>query len=135
MNRAAEAAMPEARTLFINTVKAISVEDALKVVRGGATSVTDFFAAKTRAPLGIKFLPVVTAATAKVGLVEKYNEFAGKAAEFGLVRKEDANIQQYVTGKSLDGLYVMIGEQERQFRQNPMASGSAIVEKVFGALR
>ena len=135
MNRAAEQAVPMARDLLVGAVRAMSVTDAKGILAGGETSVTQFFAGKTRAPLGIKFLPVVTAATAKVGLVEKYNEFAGKAAEFGLVRKEDANIQQYVTGKSLDGLYVMIGEQERQFRQNPMASGSAIVEKVFGALR
>ena len=135
MNRAAEQAVPMARDLLVGAVRAMSVTDAKGILTGGETSVTQFFADKTRAPLGIKFLPVVTAATAKVGLVEKYNEFAGKAAEFGLVRKEDANIQQYVTGKSLDGLYVMIGEQERQFRQNPMASGSAIVEKVFGALR
>jgi len=135
MNRAAEQAVPMAKDLLVGAVRAMSVTDAKGILTGGETSVTQFFADKTRAPLGIKFLPVVTAATAKVGLVEKYNEFAGKAADFGLVKKEDANIQQYVTGKSLNGLFLMIGEQERQFRQNPMSSGSAIVEKVFGALR
>ena len=66
---------------------------------------------------------------------DKYNEFAGKAAGFGLVKKEDANIQQYVTGKSLDGLYLMIGEEERKIRQDPVGTGSAILQKVFGALK
>ena len=83
----------------------------------------------------MKFLPVVNQATEKVGLANKYNEFAGKAANFGLVRKEDANIQQYVTGKTLDGLYLVIGEEERKIRQDPVGSGSAILQKVFGALK
>lgn len=135
MNRAAEQAVPMAKDLLVNAVHSMSVTDAKGILTGGPTSVTQFFEDKTRAPLGVKFLPVVTAATVKVGLAEKYNEIAGKAAGFGLVKKEDANIQQYVTGKSLDGLFLMIGEQERQFRENPMASGSAIVSKVFGALR
>ena len=83
----------------------------------------------------MKFLPVVTKATEKVGLANKYNEFAGKAAGFGLVKKEDANIQQYVTGKSLDGLYLVIGEEEKKIRQDPVGSGSAILKKVFGAMK
>ncbi len=135
MNRAAEQAVPMAKDLLVNAVRSMSVTDAKDILTGGDTSVTQFFAGKTRAPLGVKFLPVVTAATVKVGLAEKYNQVAGQIAGFGLMKKEDANIQQYVTGKSLDGLYLTIGEQERQFRQNPMASGSVIVEKVFGALR
>jgi len=135
MNRAAEQAVPMAKDLLVNAVHSMSVTDAKGILTGGETSVTQFFAQKTRAPLGVKFLPVVTAATVKVGLAEKYNQIAGKAAGIGLLKKEDANIQQYVTGKSLDSLFLMIGEQERQFRENPMASGSAIVQKVFGALR
>jgi len=135
MNRAAEQAVPMAKDLLVNAVHSMSVTDAKGILTGGETSVTQFFAQKTRAPLGVKFLPVVTAATVKVGLAEKYNQIAGKIAGMGLLKKEDANIQQYVTGKSLDGLFLMIGEQERQFRENPMASGSAIVQKVFGALR
>jgi hypothetical protein len=76
-----------------------------------------------------------TKATEKVGLANQYNEFAGKAAGFGLVKKEDANIQQYVTGKTLDGLYLIIGEEEKKIRQDPVGTGSAILKKVFGALK
>jgi hypothetical protein len=135
MNRAAEAAVPEAKPLLINAVKSMSVEDARKVITGGDDSVTQFFAGKTREPLAVKFLPIVTRATEKVSLAAKYNAVAGKAMGLGLVKKEEANVQQYVTGKALDGLFLMIGEEERKIRQNPAAAGSAILKKVFGALK
>ena len=135
MNRAAEAAVPMAKDLLVGAVKAMTVTDAKKILSGGDTSVTGFFADKTREPLGIKFLPVVTQATEKVGLAAKYNRVAAKAAGMGLVKKEDANIQQYVTGKSLDGLYFMIGEEEKKIRQDPIGTGSAVLKKVFGALK
>ncbi len=135
MNRAAEAAVPQSRELLLKAVQNMSVTDAKGILSGGNTAVTDFFASKTRSDLGAKFLPVVTQATAKVGLVDKYNAVAGKAADLGLVKKEDANIQQYVTGKTLDGLFFMISEEEKKIRQNPVAYGSAILSKVFGALQ
>ncbi|MGE4053080.1 MAG: DUF4197 domain-containing protein, partial [Piscinibacter sp.] len=135
MNRAAEAAVPEAKPLLINAVKSMSVEDARKVITGGDNSVTQFFAGKTREPLAGKFLPIVTRATEKVSLAAKYNAVAGKAMGLGLVKKEEANVQQYVTGKALDGLFLMIGEEERKIRQNPAAAGSAILKKVFGSLK
>jgi hypothetical protein len=135
MNRAAETAVPMAKNLLVSTVKGMSVTDAKNILSGGDTSVTKFFAEKTRAPLNTQFLPVVNTATEKVGLAQKYNDFAGKAAGFGLVKKEDANIQQYVTGKSLDGLYLIIGEQERKIRQDPVGTGSAILTKVFGIFK
>jgi len=83
----------------------------------------------------MKFLPVVTRAIEKVGIANKHNEFAGKVASFGLVKKKDANIQTYVTGKSLDGLYLIIDEEERKIRQNPVGTGSAILKKVFGSMK
>ncbi|MDQ3059285.1 MAG: DUF4197 domain-containing protein [Pseudomonadota bacterium] len=135
INRAAEAAVPMGKDLLVGAVKSMSVTDAKNILTGGDTSVTRFFADKTRAPLGVRFLPVVTRATEKVGLARKYNEFAGKAAGFGLVNKENANIEHYVTGKSLDGLYLIIGEEEKKIRQDPVGSGSAILQKVFGALK
>ena len=135
MNRAAEAAVPEAKELLVNAVKAMSVDDARKIVTGGDNSVTQFFASKTRTSLAAKFLPIVTQATEKVALADKYNALAGKAPSTGLVKKEDANIQQYVTGKALDGLYLMIGEEERKIRKDPIGTGSAILQKVFGALK
>jgi hypothetical protein len=135
MNRAAEAAVPQGKTLLVNAVKAMSVEDARQIITGGDNSVTRFFAAKTREPLGVTFLPIVTKATEKVKLADKYNSVAGKAAGLGLLSKDDANIQQYVTGKTLDGLYLMIGEEERKIRQDPVGTGSAILKKVFGSLK
>ena len=132
MNRAAEAAVPQARNLLVSTAKSISVEDAVQIVRGGGTSVTDFFARKTRVPLFEQFLPIVTKSTEKVALADKFNAVGGKAAKLGLLKGEDANIQRYVTGKSLDGLYLMIGEEEQKIRRDPVGTGSAILKKVFG---
>lgn len=135
INRAAEAAVPMGKDLLVSAVQKMTVTDAKNILSGGNNSVTQFFAEKTRVPLGERFLPVVNEATEKVGLTQQYNSFASKAAGFGLLRQEDANLAQYVTGKTLDGLYVMIGEEEQKIRQNPAAAGSAIVKKVFGALR
>ncbi|MEO8543964.1 MAG: DUF4197 domain-containing protein [Burkholderiaceae bacterium] len=135
MNRAAEAAVPMAKDLLVNAVKSMSVTDAKQILTGGDTSVTRFFADKTREPLSAQFLPVVTKATEKVSLASKYNRVASKAAGIGLVSKKDANIEQYVTGKTLDGLYLVIGEEERKIRQDPVGTGSAILKKVFGAFK
>ncbi len=134
MNRAAEAAVPQSRQLLSDAVARMSVNDAKKILTGGDTSVTRFFADKTRKPLGVSFLPIVTEQTEKVALAEKYNAVAGKAAGFGLVRKEDANVQEYVTGKALDGLYLMIGEEEKKIRRDPVGTGSDLLKKVFGSL-
>ncbi|MEY4737657.1 MAG: hypothetical protein RL302_1976 [Pseudomonadota bacterium] len=135
MNRGAESAVPMAKDLLVKAVQTMSVTDAKGILSGGDTAVTDFFASKTRPALATKFLPAVTKATEKVGLADKYNQVAGKAADLGLVKKEDANIQQYVTGKALDGLFIMISEEEKKIRQNPVGYGSAILTKVFGALK
>ena len=135
MNRAAEAAVPQARTLLLNAIKNMSVEDGRQILTGGDNAVTKFFADKTRASLSVTLLPIVTRATEKVSLAARYNALGGKAAGLGLVGKDDANLQQYVTGKTLDGLYLMIGEEERKIRQDPVGSGSAILAKVFGAVK
>jgi hypothetical protein len=132
MNRAAEAAVPQAKAMLVNAVKSMSVEDAVKIVKGGETSVTQFFSAKTREPLGVQFLPIVARATEKVALAQKYDAIAGKAAGLGLMKKEEANLNGYVTGKALDGLYFMIGEEEKKIRKDPVRTGSAILKKVFG---
>lgn len=132
MNRAAEAAVPEARTLLVRAVKDMSVDDALKIVRGGETSVTDYFSGKTREPLGAAFLPIVTRETEKVSLAQRYNAVAAKAQGLGLVDKDEANVEKYVTGKALDGLYLMIGEEEKKIRSDPLKTGSDILKKVFG---
>jgi hypothetical protein len=135
MNRGAEQAVPFAKDLLVSAVKGMNVTDAKNILKGGDTSVTTFFAEKTRQPLGGKFLPIVTKATEKVQLADKYNAVAGKASGMGLVKKEDANIQQYVTGKALDGLYLMIGEEEKKIRKDPVGTGSDILKKVFGVFK
>lgn len=135
MNRAAEQAVPLGKELLVGAVKAMSVTDAKNILAGGDDSVTRFFADKTRVPLGEKFLPVVTRTTEKVGLARSYNRVAERASGFGLVKKEDANIERYVTGKSLDGLYTVIGDEERKIRQDPVGTGSAILKKVFGSMK
>lgn len=135
MNRGAEKAVPFAKDLLVSSVKSMSVVDAKNILTGGDTSVTKFFADKTRAPLVTKFLPTVTRETEKVQLAQRYNDVAGKASGLGLLKKEDANIQHYVTGKALDGLYFVIGEEEKKIRKDPVGTGSDILKKVFGVLK
>jgi len=132
MNRAAEAAVPEAKALLISAAKSMSVDDARRIVSGGDDSVTKFFAAKTRKPLAEKFLPIVTRQTEKVDLAARYDALAAKAAGMGLVKGDEATVERYVTGKALDGLYLMIGEEEKKIRRDPIGTGSAILAKVFG---
>ena len=133
MNRGAEAAVPQARELFVNTVKAMSVEDALKLVRSDSpTAVTDFFAGKMRVPLGEKFLPVVTQATERLQLARRYNAVAARAAGVGLVKGDEASVQRYFTGRALDGLFLVMGDEEKKIRADPLRTGSAILRKVFG---
>lgn len=135
MNRAAETAVPMSKTLLVNAVRNMSVTDAKKILAGGDTSVTQFFAEKTRTPLNSTFLPVVNKATAKVGLAQKYDAVAGKAASLGIIKQQDAKVETYVTGKTLDGLYFVIGEEEKKIRKDPVSTGSDILKKVFGALK
>jgi hypothetical protein len=134
MNRAAEAAVPEARALLISAVKDMSVQDAKGILTGGDTSATEYFRGKTSKPLAAKFLPIVQRATARVGLVEKYNEFAGKASRLGLVDESQTNLENYVTQKAMDGLFLMIADEEKEIRAHPVEQGSKLLRKVFGAI-
>ncbi|MBD5801367.1 hypothetical protein AZOA_07810 [Azoarcus sp. Aa7] len=134
MNRAAEAAVPEAKTLLVDAVKQMSVEDARNILTGGDDSATRYFKSKTQARLGEKFLPIVKQSTDRLALAGQYNKLAGQAASFGLVKGEDAQIEGYVTRKALDGLYVMIAEEEKAIRRNPMQAAGSLAQKVFGML-
>lgn len=135
MNRAAEAAVPEAKTLLVGAVKKLSVEDAKGILTGGDTAGTEYFRRTTENQLRARFLPIVSRATARVKLAEKYNEYADRGARFGLVSKEDANLDAYVTQKALDGLFLVMADEEKKIRQDPVGSASSIIRKVFGALR
>lgn len=135
MNQAAEQAVPQAKELMISAVKGMSLKDAKGILTGGDDSVTRFFREKTAGPLAAKFLPIVKRSTDRLGLAQKYNQLVGQVAKLGLITGDTANIETYVTNKTLDGLYLMIGEEEHAIRQNPAAAGSAIVSRVFGALQ
>jgi len=135
MNRAAEAAVPQAKALLVKTIKGMSVTDAKNILTGGDTAATEYFRSKTAQPLAAKFLPIVQKQTSRLKLAQKYDQFAGKASRFGLVDKNQANIEQYVTRKTLDGLYLMMAEEEKAIRADPVGQGSKLLSKVFGALR
>jgi hypothetical protein len=135
MNHAAEAAVPLARDLLVSSVKSMNVQDAKNILSGGETSVTQFFSEKTRKPLGEKFLPIVKKTTQQAQLADKYNRVAGQAAGMGLLKGDAVSLETYVTGKTLDGLYFMIAEEEKKIRQDPVGTGSALLQKVFGALK
>ena len=134
MNRAAEAAVPEAKALLVNAVKQMSVQDAKGILAGGDDAATQYFKRTTSGPLAEKFRPIVRKAMEKVKLAEKYDQFAGKAAKFGLIKETDAHLDNYVTQKALDGLYLMIAEEEKAIRKDPVSAAGSLARKVFGAI-
>jgi hypothetical protein len=134
INRAAEMAVAEAKPLLLGAVKGMSVRDAKAILTGGDDAATQYFRRATAEPLAARFLPIVRQMTAKVEVAQQYNHLAGHAAQWGLVRKEDADIDEYVTRKALDGLFLVIAEQERAIRQDPIGAATKTARKVFGAL-
>jgi hypothetical protein len=134
MNRAAEAAVPEARALLVDAVKKMSIADAKGILAGPQDAATQYFKRTTSSALTERFLPIVQKATSKVQLTDVYNNFAGKAATFGLLNPEDANLDHYITQRALDGLFIMIAEEEKSIRENPMGAAVNIVKRVFGAI-
>jgi Protein of unknown function (DUF4197) len=127
INRAAEQAVPQAKTLLVDAVRAMTIQDAIGIVRGGDNSATQFFKSKTEQPLFGRFLPIVTQVTGQVGLAQRYNEFIRLVPVKGAEK-----VENYVTQKSLDGLFTMVSEEERAIRKDPIGTGSEILRKVFG---
>ncbi len=134
MNRAAEAAVPEAKTLLVDSIKQMTLADAKAILTGPQDAATQYFKKTTSAQMAEKFLPIVQKATANVQLADSYNKYAEMGAKFGAVKKEDANINQYVTNKALDGVYYMIAKEEAAIRQNPLGQASSLLKKVFGSI-
>ena len=134
MNHAAEQAVPEAKPLLIAAIKNMSWQDAKGILTGGETAATDYFRRTTSDQLTAKFLPIVTKATSNVGLAEKYNNIAGQGARLGLVDAKQAKIENYVTQKTLDGLFIMIAEQEKAIRKDPLGTATGMARQVFGML-
>ena len=134
MNRAAEAAVPEAKTLLINSIKQMSVADAKSILTGGDDAATQYFRKTTSGPMAEKLLPIVRKAMEDVQLAQQYNKFAETGTKYGLVKKEQANLEQYVTQKTLDGIYLMTAAEEKVIRKDPMGQTSSLLKKVFGSL-
>ena len=133
MNKAAEQAVPKAKVLLVDAVKKMSVEDAKRILSGGDDSATQYFKEKTSAQLAESFLPTVKATTDKLALAEQYNKVAGKAGSLGL-GGDELKIENYVTRKALDGLFLMIAEEERAIRKNPLGAAGGLARKASGAL-
>lgn len=135
MNRAAEAAVPEAKTLFAEAIQKMSISDALTILRGPQDAATQYFKGAMSEQLAERFLPVVSKATTSVQLAKLYNDVAGRASALGLVDQRDASLDGYVTRKALDGLFVMMAHEEAAIRKDPLGQASSLVRKVFGAMR
>lgn len=134
MNKAAEAAVPQAQALLVDSVKKMTVQDAKSILSGPEDSATQYLNKTSREQIRAKFLPIVKQATDQVGLAKQYNSFAGQAASFGVIDAKSANIENYVTEQALDGLFAMIAEQEASIRENPAGAATSLAKKVFGAL-
>ena len=134
MNKAAEAAVPQAQALLVDSVKKMTVQDAKSILSGPQDSATQYLNKTSREQIRAKFLPIVKQATDKVGVAQKYNSFAGQAAAFGVVDAKSANVENYVTEQALNGLFEMIGKQEETIRKNPAAAATSLAKKVFGTL-
>ncbi len=134
VNRAAEQAVPQGKTLLISAVKAMNAQDARTILAGGDKSVTQFFQDKTQLAMGQKFLPIVSGVVSRIGLAQQYNSLAEQIQQTGLVKlpPEQQRVEAHVTKKALDGLYFMIGEEERKIRKDPVGTGSEILKRVFG---
>ncbi len=134
MNHAAEQAVPEAAAIFGEAIKNMSVEDARGILSGPDDSATQYFRTNTETALTEKMLPIVEQATAKTGVTSAYKNMTAKAGGLtSLISKESTDLDGYVTGKTLDGLFLMIAEEERKIREDPLARGTDLLKKVFGA--
>lgn len=135
MNRAAEAAVVEAKPILTNAVRQMSVQDAKGILTGGDTAATEYFRRTTSDEIGAKFAPIVNKHTDQLGMTAQYNQLAAPAAQFGLIDPKQSSIDGYVTQKALDGLFLMVAEQERAIRKDPIGQSSKLLQKVFGAVK
>lgn len=132
MNNAAEMAVVEAKPILVNAVKNMGLRDAADIVMGSSDAATQYFRRTTSDEIAVRFLPIVKKSTARVDLAQKYQKFVGGAAKLGLVNEKDVNLDNYITNKAMDGLFVMVAEQEKRIRKDPIGTGSALLGRVFG---
>jgi hypothetical protein len=133
MNRAAEKAAPKAKSFFIDAIKGMTFEDAKKILGGSNTAATEYFKSKTLNKLQGEFKPIVSKSMNQVGVTRSYKEMTGKytsAVPFGKI--DSLDLDQYVTDKALDGLFYMVGEEEKKIRTDPAARVTDLLKSVFG---
>jgi hypothetical protein len=131
MNRAAERAAPEAKSIFIDAIKEMTFDDAKNILNGGNTAATDYFKLKTKEKLYDAFEPIISSSVNEVGATRYYKEMVSKFALLPFMKTEALNLDDYVTNKALDGLFYMIGEEEKKIRTDPKARVTELLEKVF----
>ena len=134
MNRAAEAAVPPAKELLVNSVKQMNIADAKTILTGSEDAATQYFRRTTSTPLAEKFRPIVQDAMKDVSLAQQYNELTKLGQRYRLIGKEQGTLEDYITQKTLDGVYLMMAEEEKKIRKDPVKAGSEWVRKVFGVL-
>ena len=132
MNRAAEEAAPKARSLFIDAVKEISFDEAKNILNGGDTAASDYFKSKTSDRLYEAFKPVISSHMNDVGVTKYYKDMASKFASLPFLKSEALDLDDYVTNKALEGLFFMIGEEEKKIRSDPAARVTELLKEVFG---
>jgi hypothetical protein len=134
MNHAAELAAPEAAGIFADAIRAMTLEDARAILSGPDDAATRYFREKTGADLTARLSPIVAAATSSAGVTASYKQMVAKAGGLGsLLSRESTDIDGYVTEKTLDGLFLMVAEEEKRIRENPLARSSELLKKVFGS--
>jgi hypothetical protein len=132
MNRAAEKAAPMATEYFVGAIKEMSFGDAQKILNGGNTAATEFFKRKTSDKIAASFKPVVSSSMDEVGVTKKYKDMMGKYESLPFVDKESIDLDSYVTNKAMDGLFFMVGEEEKKIRTDPAARVTDLLKTVFG---
>jgi len=132
MNRAAEKAAPNAASFFVDAIKEMSFDDARKILNGGDTAATEFFKQKASDKITNAFKPIVSSSMNEVGTTRKYKEMMEKYESLPFVDKESIDLDQYVTKKATDGLFFMVGEEEKKIRTDPAARVTDLLKSVFG---
>jgi hypothetical protein len=131
MNRAAEKAAPFAREIFVDAIGEMSIDDARRILSGQDTAATDYFKGKTTGKLTAAFQPVVERSMDEVGVARQYKDLLAQSKAIPFFRAEDYDLNRYVVGKSLDGLFHVVGEEERKIRTNPTARTTELLREVF----
>ena len=132
MNSAAEKAAPKAASFFVDAIKKMTFEDARKILGGGDTAATEFFRQKTYDKLYGAFKPVISSSVDEVGCTRSYKEMMGKYESVPFMDKQSLDLDHYVTSKALDGLFYMVGEEEKKIRTDPAARVTDVLKTVFG---